>query len=358
MARIDEILKLVKEQGASDLHLTSGAPPMVRIHGEITPIPYELLSRDLLQLLLFEIMDPALRARFEEFRDVDFAYEVPGVVRARCNVYEQARGVAGAFRILPNQILTLEQLGLPGHLANLLDVPRGLIVVTGPPGTGKSSTLAALVDHINRTRCRHILTIEDPIEFRHPNQRSLVTQREVGRHTPSFAQALRGALREDPDVIMVGEMRDPETMSLAITAAATGQLVFATLHTMSAAQTVDRILDSFQDERQTQVRLMLAESLRAVLAQRLIRRSDGQGRALALEILIGTPAVASLIRDRKTFQLSSIIQTGRREGMQTMDDAVHGLLRAGLVTPEDAAPHLTTREALAGATRIARAEAA
>jgi twitching motility protein PilT len=358
MARIDEILKLVKEQGASDLHLTSGSPPMVRIHGEITPIPYEQLSRDLLQLLLFEMMDPQVRARFDQLKDVDFAYEVPGVVRARCNVYEQARGVAGAFRILPNHILTLEQLGLPAHLATLLDMPRGLIVVTGPPGTGKSSTLAALVDQINRTRCKHILTIEDPIEFRHSNQRSLVTQREVGRHTPSFAQALRGALREDPDVIMVGEMRDPETMSLAITAAATGQLVFATLHTMSAAQTVDRILDSFQDERQTQVRLMLSESLKAVLAQRLIKRRDGKGRALALEILIGTPAVASLIRDRKTFQLTSIIQTGRREGMQTVDDAVQGLLRAGLIAPEDAAPHLTNRDLLGGSQHGARLEAA
>ena len=275
-----------------------------------------------------------------------------------CNIYEQARGGAGAFRILPSQILTLEQLGLPTHLADLLDMPRGLIVVTGPPGTGKSSTLAALVDQINRTRRKHILTIEDPIEFRHHNRESLVTQREVGRNTPSFAQALRGALREDPDVIMVGEMRDLETMSLAITAAATGQLVFATLHTMNAAQTVDRILDSFQDDRQTQVRLMLAESLKAVLAQRLLKRGDGHGRALALEILIGTPAAASLIRERKTFQLGSIIQTGRRDGMQTMDDAVIALVRAGAVTPEDAAPHLSSRELLTRANRNPRLEAA
>ena len=358
MARIDEILKLVMEQGASDLHLTTGSPPMVRLHGDLVPIPYEPMSKEVLQLLLFEIMDAPIRARFDQAKDVDFAYEVPGVVRVRCNIYEQARGVAGAFRILPSQILTLEQLGLPAQLADLLDMPRGLIVVTGPPGTGKSSTLAALVDQINRTRRKHILTIEDPIEFRHSNRESLVTQREVGRNTPSFAQALRGALREDPDVIMVGEMRDLETMSLAITAAATGQLVFATLHTMSAAQTVDRILDSFQDDRQTQVRLMLAESLKAVLAQRLLKRSTGHGRALALEILIGTPAAASLIRERKTFQLGSIIQTGRRDGMQTMDDAVIALVRAGAVTPEDAAPHLSSRELLSRANRNPRLEAA
>ncbi len=351
MARIDAILKLVKEQGASDLHMTTGAPPMVRINGEITPIPYEELTREVNELLLFEMMDGPTRARFEQLRDVDFAYEVPGVVRVRCNIYEQARGVAGAFRILPNQILTLEQLGLPAHLTRLTDVPRGLIVVTGPPGTGKSSTLAALVDHINRTRRKHILTIEDPIEYRHQNRNSLVTQREVGRHTPSFAQALRGALREDPDVIMVGEMRDTETMSLALTAAATGQLVFATLHTMSAAQTVDRILDSFEDERQMQVRLMLAESLKGVLAQRLLRRKDGRGRALGLEVLMGTQAVSALIREKKTFQLPSVIQTGKKDGMQTMDDAVMALVRGGVVSPEDAAPHLTTREMLGPAQR-------
>ena len=349
MARIDAILKLVKEQGASDLHMTTGSPPMVRINGEITPIPYEPLTREMSELLLFEIMDAANRARYDQNKDVDFSSEVPGVVRARCNLYEQNKGPAGAFRILPSQILSMEQLGLPDHLVRLTEMPRGLVVVTGPPGTGKSSTLAALLDHINRTRRKHILTIEDPIEYKHLNKQCLITQREVGRNTPSFAKALHGALREDPDVIMVGEMRDPETMSLAITAAATGQLVFATLHTMSAAQTVDRILDSFQDERQQQVRLMLSESLKAVLAQRLIKRRDGKGRALALEILIGTPAVASLIRERKTFQLGSIIQTGKREGMQTVDESVLALVRQGVVAPEDAAPHVSNRDLLNGA---------
>ena len=346
MARIDAILKLVKEHGASDLHMTTGAPPMVRINGEITPIPYQELTREVNELLLFEIMDAATRARFDQMRDADFSYEVPGEVRVRCNIYEEARGVAGAFRILPNLVPTLGQLGLPAHLKRLTETSRGLVIVTGPPGTGKSSTLAAMLDQINRTQRKHILTIEDPIEFRHDNHTSMVSQREVGRHTPSFAQALRGALREDPDIIMVGEMRDTETMSLALTAAATGQLVFATLHTMSAQQTVDRILDSFDGERQFQVRLMLAESLKGVLAQRLIRRKDQTGRVLALEVLIGTGAAAALIREKKTFQLATVIQTGKREGMQSMDDAVMSLVREGVIAPEDAAPHLSSRELL------------
>jgi len=344
MARLDAILRLVQEQGASDLHMTTGAPPMVRINGEITPIPYEELTREINEMLLYEIMDPATRARFEENKDVDFSYEVPGVVRVRCNIYEQSKGVAGAFRILPSQILSFDQLGLPPGVTKLTEMGRGLVLVTGPPGTGKSSTLAALIDHINRSQKKHILTIEDPIEFRHVNQQCLITQREVGRNTPSFAKALHAALREDPDVIMLGEMRDVETMSLAMTAAATGQLVFATLHTMSATQTVDRILDSFDGERQAQARLMLSESLRGVLAQRLLRRADGRGRALALEVLVGTPAVSALVREKKTFQLASVIQTGRKDGMQSMDEALFQLVRDGVVSPTDAAPHLSNPE--------------
>src|SRR5499426_1154721 len=254
--------------------------------------------------------------------------------------------MAGAFRLLSDRILTLEQLGLPPHVARFTELQRGLVLVTGPPGTGKSSTLAAMIDHVNRTQARHILTLEDPIEYRHTNHRSLVTQREVPRHTPSFAQGLKAAMREDPDVILVGEMRDPETMALAITAAATGQLVLGTLHTMSAAQTVDRILDTFEGERQSQVRLMLAESLKGVLAQRLIRRANGVGRVLALEILAGNTAVASLIRERKTFQLPSVIQTGKREGMQAMDESILTLVRGGIIAPEDAAHHLTSRDLL------------
>ena len=350
MARIDAILKLVKQQGASDLHLTTGSPPMVRINGEIVPVPYEQLTSEVIRVLLFELMDAELRARFERERDVDFSYEVPGVLRLRCNIYEQSRGMAGAFRLLSDRILTLEQLGLPPHVARFTELNRGLVLVTGPPGTGKSSTLAAMIDHINRHQPKHILTLEDPIEYRHPNQRSLVTQREVARHTPSFAQGLKAALREDPDVILVGELRDAETMALAISAAATGQLVFGTLHTMSAAQTVDRILDSFEGERQTQVRLMLAESLRGVLAQRLIRRANGVGRVLALEILAGNTAVASLIRERKTFQLPSVIQTGKREGMQAMDESILTLVRGGIIAPEDAVHHLTSRDLLTAGT--------
>jgi twitching motility protein PilT len=346
MARIDAILQLVSEQGASDLHMTTGAPPIVRINGEITPIPYEHITREINEMLLFEMMDDELRARYEKDRDVDFSYEVPGVVRARCNIYEQLRGVSGAFRILPNSVLTLEQLGLPDHVSKMAEQHRGLVLVTGPPGAGKSSTLASMVDHVNRTVRRHILTLEDPIEFRHENIQSLVTQREVGRHTPSFERGLHAALREDPDVILVGELRDPESISLALTAAATGQLVFGTLHTMSAGQTVDRILDTFEGERQTQVRLMLSECLKGVLAQRLLRRADGRGRVLAIEILVGNSAVASLIREKKTFQLPSVIQTGKREGMQTMDESVTGLLRAGVIAADEAALHLSSRDLL------------
>jgi twitching motility protein PilT len=353
MARIDAILKLVKEQGASDLHMTTGSTPMVRINGEITPIPYEPLTREMSEMLLFEIMDEDIRARYDAQKDVDFSYEVPGIVRVRANIYEQSKGPAGAFRMLPSQILSMEQLGLPEHLSRLTDMPRGLVVVTGPPGTGKSSTLAALLDHINRTKKKHILTIEDPIEYRHQNKQCLITQRDVGRNTPSFAKALHGALRQDPDVIMVGEMRDVETMALAMTAAATGQLVFATLHTMSATQTVDRILDSFDGERQAQARLMLSESLKGVLAQRLLRKADGRGRVLALEVLVGTPAVSALIREKKTFQLQSVIQTGRKDGMQSMDEAVMQLVREGQVSVADATPHLSSKDLLPSLERMA-----
>jgi twitching motility protein PilT len=326
---------------------------MVRLHGELVPLARQPVSRDLLELLFSEIMDDSLRARFSRDRDVDFGYEIPGTLRVRCNVYEQYRGIAGAFRVLPNEILPLATIGLPDHIIRLTEQPRGLIVVTGPPGTGKSTTLAALVDHINRTRRKHILTIEDPIEYRHQNQTSMVTQREVGRHTPSFAQALRAALREDPDVIMVGEMRDPETMSLALTAAATGQLVLATVHTMNAQQTVDRIVDSFDGDRQAQARLMLAESLKAILAQRLLRRRDGRGRTLALEILIGNHAVAALIRERKAYQLTSVLQTSRREGMQTLDESLLKLVRDGIVAAEEAAVYASTREVVTEMTRPA-----
>ncbi|TMQ70174.1 MAG: type IV pilus twitching motility protein PilT [Candidatus Eisenbacteria bacterium] len=353
MARIDEIFTLVRQQGASDVHLTAGSPPMVRVNGDIVPVPYPPLQADVLEPLLFEMMDPVQRARYDRDRDVDFSYEVPGALRLRCNIYEQARGVAGAFRLLPDQILSMEQLGLPAAATRFAEFQRGLVLVAGPPGSGKSSTLAAMIDQINRTKAKHILTLEDPIEYRHINRKSLITQREIRRHTPSFAQGIKAALREDPDIILVGEMRDPETMSMAISAASTGQLVLGTLHTRSAMQAVDRIVDSFEGDRQTQVRLILAESLRGVIAQRLIRRTGGGGRALAVEILVGNQAVASLIRDKKTFQLASVIQTGKREGMQSMDESILALVQAGTISSEEAAQHMSNRDAMSGGARPA-----
>ncbi len=336
MARIDAIFEAVQAQGASDLHLSVGAPPMIRRHGDMEPIPYQELTRELTELLLLEIMGEKARADFAERRDVDFSYELPGKFRIRCNVYEENRGLAGAFRLLPSSILTVDQLGLPAHLGDLTDARKGLVLVTGPPGSGKSTTLAALLDHLNQRQRRHIITIEDPIEYVHANRKCLIHQREVGRHTPSFAAALHAALREDPDTLLVGEMRDRETMGLALTAAQTGQLVLGTLHTTSAAETVERIVDTFPADLQQQARGALASSLRAVISQRLIKRADGKGRVAAVEILLGTPAVSALIREKKIHQIPSVIQTGRREGMIAMDDCLQQLVDAGTVALDEA----------------------
>ena len=351
MAHIDALLELVLKRRASDLHIRPGGPPIIRVHGRIEPLSEQIVSPELIELMLSEIMDDDCRARLERDKDVDFAYEIPGILRVRCNAFQHHMGLAAALRVLPSRIFTLDELGLPPTLQQLTTMPRGLVIVTGPPGSGKSTTLAALLDHINRNQAKHILTIEDPIEYRHANQQSMITHREVGRHSPSFARALRSALREDPDVIMVGEMRDPETMALALTAAATGQLVFATLHTPSAAQSIDRILDSFDGERQVQVRLMLAESLKCVIAQRLMRRSDTPGRVLAIEVLMGNFAVAALIRERKTYQLPSVMQTGRREGMRTLDDSIIQLVRDGKVSPDEAQVYMTVRDSLPTTTK-------
>ena len=303
MAKLDAFFKLMVEQGASDLHLTSGSQPILRVGGELQRIKYQPLENDELKKMLYEITSEHKIKEFEETGDVDFAYEIPGLSRYRANFFVQTYGVAAVFRQIPDTILTAEQLGLPLVLNKLPMLPKGLVLVTGPTGSGKSTTLAALVDYANAQRKDHILTIEDPVEFVHKSKNCVVNHREVGTHTKSFAAALRAALREDPDIILVGEMRDLETISLATEAASTGHLVFGTVHTQSAAKTVDRIIDVFPHEQQEQIRATLADSLQAVVSQTLFKRRDAKGRVAALEILIVTPAVRNLIRDNKTFQI-------------------------------------------------------
>ncbi len=327
---------MVKHQGASDLHISTGAPPMLRVHGEIRPVDYPELTGEQARQLLYELMSQEQKSRFHRDRDIDFAYEVPGEVRVRCNIYEQLKGIAGAFRLLPSQIFTIEQLGLPDTVQRFCELPKGLVVVTGPPGSGKSTTLASMIHHINQTQRKHILTIEDPVEYVHPNLNCLVNQREIGKSARSFSSALRAALREDPNIVLVGEMRDLDTMQLALTAAETGQLVFATLHTQSAAQTVDRIINAFPEDQQAQIRTMLSESLRGVVAQRLVRRADGEGRVCALEILFCNTAIGTLIRERKTFQIPSVMQTSKRDGMLLLDNCLMTLLREGTIDVEEA----------------------
>jgi twitching motility protein PilT len=336
MAKIDAFFKLMHDQGASDLHLVSGQPPALRINGEMERIKYKVLDNDMLRSMLYEIAPEEKVKVFEETGDVDFGYEIPGLARYRANFFMQKYGVAAVFRQIPSKILTAEQLGLPGVIPKLAMLPRGLVLVTGPTGSGKSTTLAAIIDVANRSRKDHIITVEDPIEFVHQSQGCIVNHREVGLHTRTFSAALRGALREDPDIIMVGEMRDLETISLAIEAASTGHLVFGTLHTSSAAKTVDRVIEVFPANQQEQVRSTLADGLRAVVAQVLFKRVDKKGRCAALEIMIATPAVRNLIREAKTFQIPSSIQTGKRFGMQLLDDAIMELLNKGKIHPDDA----------------------
>jgi twitching motility protein PilT len=336
MAKIDAFFKLMHDQGASDLHLVSGQPPALRINGEMERIKYKVLDNDSLRSMLYEIAPEEKVKVFEETGDVDFGYEIPGLARYRANFFMQKYGVAAVFRQIPSKILTAEQLGLPGVIPKLAMLPRGLVLVTGPTGSGKSTTLAAVIDVANRSRKDHIITVEDPIEFVHQSQGCIVNHREVGLHTRTFSAALRGALREDPDIIMVGEMRDLETISLAIEAASTGHLVFGTLHTSSAAKTVDRVIEVFPANQQEQVRSTLADGLRAVVAQVLFKRADTKGRCAALEIMIATPAVRNLIREAKTFQIPSSIQTGKRYGMQLLDDAIMELLNKGKIYPDDA----------------------
>ncbi|OIP90754.1 MAG: type IV pili twitching motility protein PilT [Syntrophaceae bacterium CG2_30_49_12] len=336
MAKIDAFFQLMHEQGASDLHLVSGQQPIIRIRGEIERIKFDVLDNDNLKAMLYEIAPEHKIKQFEETGDVDFAYEIPNFARYRANFFEQKFGVGAVFREIPSKIVPAQELGLPPVISKLASLPRGLVLVTGPTGSGKSTTLAAIIDEANRTRKDHIITIEDPIEFVHQSQSCIVNHREVGIHTKSFTAALRGALREDPDIILVGEMRDLETISLAVEAAATGHLVFGTLHTMSAAKTVDRIIEVFPAEEQMQIRSTLADGIRAVISQVLFKRIDKKGRCVALEILIATSAVRNLIRESKTFQIPSMIQTGKKYGMQLLDDSIMDLYNRGWISSDDA----------------------
>ena len=336
MAQIDGFFKLMNDEGASDLHVVAEQQPILRIRGDMERVKFKKLGNDELRAMLYEICPEEKIKLFEETGDIDFGYEIPGLARYRCNFFQQKYGVGAVFREIPSDILTCEQLGLPKVVPRLAHLPKGLVLVTGPTGSGKSTTLAAIVDEANKTRKDHILTIEDPIEFVHKSQKCVINHREVGTHTKSFTAALRGALREDPDIIMVGEMRDLETISLAMEAAMTGHLVFGTLHTMNAMKTVDRIIEIFPANQQGQVRSTLSDALKAVVSQTLFKRVDVKGRCAALEILIATPAVRNLIRDSKTFQILSTMQTGKKYGMQTLDDAIMILLQKKMISPDDA----------------------
>ncbi|MGF1742898.1 type IV pilus twitching motility protein PilT [Vibrio profundum] len=331
---IAELLDFSVKHNASDLHLSAGVSPMVRIDGEVRKLSLPVLSHDDVHRLIFDIMNDRQKSEFEERLEVDFSFELPSVGRFRVNTFNQARGCSAVFRTIPMEIPSLEQLQTPDIFSDISQYERGLVLVTGPTGSGKSTTLAAMVDHINRNHNKHILTIEDPIEFVHSNQKCLINQREVHRDTHSFSNALRSALREDPDVILVGELRDQETISLALTAAETGHLVFGTLHTSSAAKTIDRIIDVFSGADKGMVRSMLSESLRAVIAQKLLKRVGG-GRVACHEIMLATPAIRNLIREDKIAQMYSVIQTGAAHGMQTMEQNAKQLVAKGLLDVQE-----------------------
>jgi len=336
MAQIDAFFKLMNDEGASDLHMVAGQQPVLRIRGDMERVKFKVMKNDELKAMLYEICPESKIKVFEETGDIDFGYEIPGLARYRCNFFNQKNGMGAVFREIPSDILSVEQLGLPKVISRLAHLPKGLVLVTGPTGHGKSTSLAAIVDEANRTRKDHILTIEDPIEFVHQSNKCIINHREVGTHTKGFSQALRGALREDPDIIMVGEMRDLETMTLAMEAAMTGHLVFGTLHTLNAMKTVDRAIEMFPSHQQAQVRSTLADALRAIVSQTLFKRIDVKGRVAALEILIATPAVRNMIREAKTYQIISVMQTGKKYGMQTMDDAIMELLEKRMISPDDA----------------------
>jgi twitching motility protein PilT len=335
-ANIDRLLGKLLELKGSDLHISTGAVPMMRVDGEMRTVQgYESLSGEQVQRMLMPIVPPRNREEFDKTHDTDFAYELPGRARFRANLFVDLRGMGAVMRVIPSKILSVDDLNLPKELLSLCHLPKGLVLVTGPTGSGKSTTLAALVDYINRTRSDHIITIEDPVEFVHPNKKCLVNQRQVGEHTDSFKKALRAALREDPDIVLLGEMRDLETIAIALETAETGHLVFGTLHTSSAPSTIDRIIDQYPPEQQEQIRVMLANSLKGVIAQMLCRKIGG-GRVAALEVMFGVPAIANLIREKKVFQINSIMQTGRKQGMCLMNDSLFKLVKDGIVAPEEA----------------------
>jgi twitching motility protein PilT len=354
MAKLDELLRIMKQQNASDLHLSSGSAPYLRVHGQMVKLNYREVSQETCQSLIFQILTEKQTEIFTEHLELDFSYPLPEVGRFRVNVFMQRNGIAAVFRLIPEKVQTIEELGLPAQLLDLLDVSEGLVLVTGPTGSGKSTTLASLINLVNMNEPAHVITIEDPIEFVHSNGQALISQREVSTHTKSFHAALRAALREDPDIILVGEMRDLETISLAVTAAETGHLVLATLHTNSAIKTVDRIIDAFPQSQQGQIRVMLSESLRGIVAQALLPTADGEGRVPVVEILVNVPAVANLIREGKTHQIHSVMQTGRSFGMVTFDSAVNELVRRGTITKEVGTNFLARRSAGGNAAKFGK----
>jgi len=330
---ITELLSFTVQQGASDLHITAGMPPMIRVDGDVRRIKLPALEHKQVHILIYDIMNDKIRKQYEDTMEADFSFEVPGLARFRVNAFNQNRGAAAVFRTIPSKVMTMEDLGMGKVFQDLSNEARGLVLVTGPTGSGKSTTLAAMIDYVNDHRSDHILTIEDPIEFVHESKKCLINQREVHRDTQSFSNALRSALREDPDVILVGEMRDLETIRLALTAAETGHLVFGTLHTTSAAKTIDRIIDVFPAAEKDMVRSMLSESLQGVISQTLLKKTNG-GRVAAHEIMIGTPAIRNLIREDKVAQMYSSIQTGASHGMKTLDQSLTELVQKGQITRE------------------------